>query len=109
MTVKLTHARVEKVVKACEKRLNDPHPTILNLEGVIGLMVFSFPGVEYGPLYYRSLDVAKTQGLKQNKGNFCGQILLNGTSSEDLKWWITNLPLSSKAISHGEADYHYPN
>jgi len=26
MTVKLTHARVEKVVKACEKLLNDAHP-----------------------------------------------------------------------------------
>lgn len=104
MTVKLTHARVEKVVKACEKLLNDSHPTILNLAEVIGLMVSSFPGVEYGPLYYRSLDIAKTEGLRQNKGNFSGHILLNDTSIEDLKWWITNLPLSSKAISHGEAD-----
>ena len=104
MTVKLTHARVEKVVKACEKLLNDSHPTILNLAEVIGLMVSSFPGVEYGPLYYRSLDMAKTDGLRQNKGNFSDQILLNDASSEDLRWWITNLPLSSKAISHGEAD-----
>ena len=35
--------------------------------------------------------MAKTEGLGQNKGNFSGQILLNDTSSEDLKWWITNL------------------
>ena len=35
--------------------------------------------------------MAKTEGLRQNNGNFSGQILLNDTSSEDLKWWITNL------------------
>ena len=35
--------------------------------------------------------MAKTEGLRQNKGNFSGQILLNDTSSEDFKWWITNL------------------
>ncbi|XP_068734410.1 uncharacterized protein [Montipora capricornis] len=104
MTVKLIHSSVEKAVKACEKLLNDSHPTILNLAEVIGLMVSSFPGVEYGPLYYRSLDMEKTEGLRQNKDNFSGKILLNDTAREDLKWWITNLPLSSKAISHGEAD-----
>ena len=59
MTVKLIHARIEKVVKACEKLLNDSHPTILNLAEVIGLVVSSFPGVEYGPLYYRSLTWKK--------------------------------------------------
>ena len=91
MTVKLIPARVEKVVKACEKLLNDSHPTILNLAEVIGLMVSSFPGEEYGPLYYRSLDMEKTEGLRQNKGNFSGKILLNDTSR------------GFEAISHGEA------
>ena len=51
-----------------------------------------------------ALTGKKTEGLRQKKGNFSGKILLNDTSREDLKWWITNLPLSSKAISHGEAD-----
>ena len=70
MTVKRTHARAEKVVKACEKLLNDSHPTILNLAEVIGLMASSFRGVEYGPLYYRSLDMEKTEGLRQKRQFF---------------------------------------
>ena len=43
MTVRLSHARVEKLVQACEKLLSNSHPTILHLVEVIGLMVSSFP------------------------------------------------------------------
>ena len=52
MTVRLSHARVERVVQACEKLLSNSHPTILHLAEVIWLMVSSFPAVEHGPLYY---------------------------------------------------------
>ena len=38
MTVRLSHARVEKVVQACEKLLSNSHPTILHLAEVIGLI-----------------------------------------------------------------------
>ena len=57
MTVRLSHARVEKVVQACEKLLSNSHPTTLHLAEVIWLMVSSFPAVEHGPLYYRSLAI----------------------------------------------------
>ena len=53
MMVRLSHARVEKVVQACEKLLSNSHPTILHLAEVIGLMVSSFPAGEHGPLHYR--------------------------------------------------------
>ena len=38
MTVRLSHARVERVVQACEKLLSNSHPTILHLAEVIGLI-----------------------------------------------------------------------
>ena len=69
MTVRLSNARVEKVVQACEKLLSNSQPTTLHLAEVIWLMVSSFPAVEHGPLYYRSLDIEKIESLRQTKGN----------------------------------------
>ena len=104
MTERLSYARVEKVVQACEKLLSYSHPTILHLAEVIGLMVSSFPDGEHGPLHYRSLDIEKMEGLRQTKGNFSSVISLPVNSREELQWWIANLLFSCKAISHGEAD-----
>ena len=104
VTVRLSHATVEKVVQACEKLLSNFHPTILHLAEVIWLMVSSFPAVEHGPLYYCSLDIEKIESLRQTKGNFSSEISLSVNSREELQWWIANLPFSCKAISHGEAD-----
>ena len=104
MTVRLSHARVERVVQACDKLLSNSHPTILHLAEVIWLMVSSFPAVEHGPLYYCSLDIEKIESLRQTKGNFSSEISLSVNSREELQWWIANLPFSCKAISHGEAD-----
>lgn len=64
MMVKFIYVRVEKVVKVCEKFLNDLYLIIFNLVEVIGFMVFSFFGVEYGFLYYCSFDMEKIEGLR---------------------------------------------
>ena len=53
---------------------------------------------------YTTVALTWAKSLGKIKANCSGKILLNDTSREDLKWWITNLPLSSKAISHAEAD-----
>jgi hypothetical protein len=92
MTVKHTNARVVKVVQACQRPLSKPHCIILNLAEVIGLMVSSFPGVEHGPLYYRSLESDKTEALRSNKGNFSALMSLSQTSIAELQWWVSNLP-----------------
>ena len=104
VSVRLSHARVEKVVQACEKLLSNSHPTILHLVEVIELMVSSFPAGEHGPLHYRSLDIKKIEGLRQTIGNFSGEIFLSVNSREELQWWIANQLFSCRAISHGEAD-----
>lgn len=103
MTVKLTPARVEKVMQACKQLISKSQLTIQKLAEVIGLMVSSFPGVEYGQLYYRNLDCDKTEALRGNKGNFLAVISLSENSKTELQWWIANLPTAHKRISQGEA------
>ncbi|XP_067040975.1 uncharacterized protein [Acropora muricata] len=58
---------------------------------MIGLMVASFPGVMYGPLYYRQLEIEKVVALKQNQGNFEASKILSDMARSDLHWWIENI------------------
>jgi len=74
------------------------------LAEVIGLIISSFSGVEYGPLHYRNLEWDKTRALKECKGNFSGTLSLSQGSKSDLRWWLCNLSSSFKLISHGEPD-----
>lgn len=45
-------------------------PTTQTVSEVTGPMGASFPGVMYGPLYYRQLEIENVAALKENKGNF---------------------------------------
>lgn len=70
MTVSLTPSEALKLKSKVIDLLDNQSPSIRTVSEVIGLMVAGFPGVMYGPLYYRQLEVEKVAALKQNKGNF---------------------------------------
>ena len=55
MTVKLTAEKAEKIKQFCIKILNSKKLRLDNLLN-IGNMTASFPGVMYGPLYYRQIE-----------------------------------------------------
>ena len=65
--------------------------SIQELAEVIGLLVSSFPGVLYGPLFYRHLQHAKTMALRQNKGNYQARIKLSQESLAELQWWWNSI------------------
>ena len=67
---------------------------------VIGLLVSSLPAVQYGPLYYRSLEIDKNTAL-QNNGNYEANMTLSSESVRDLSWWVTILPTACKNITMG--------
>ena len=64
-----------------------------------GYMVSSFPGVMFGPLYFRQLERDQTEALKCNKGVFYAF-----TISE---WWVMHVDSSYNAISHGEPTMYF--
>ncbi len=49
------------------KALKKPHLTVRELSQLIGSLVSSFPGVQYGPLHYRSLEALKLKCLRTAK------------------------------------------
>ena len=68
---------------------------------MIGLVIASSPGVTYGPLYYRQLEIEKVAALKQNQGNFEASMILSDMARSDLYWWIENITDTSNTAAHG--------
>ena len=106
MTVHLTDSRKQKLKNACLNLVNKETCTVQKVAEVIGLIVSSFPGVEHGPLHYRSLERDKSNALRENKGNFGSFMILSPSSRAELNWWIFNVDSSSNLISHGEPELH---
>ena len=65
-------------------------------------MTSSFPGVMYGLLHHKFLEMDKTQALKAHRGNFDKNMSLSNEATPDLKWWATALPTAYNLITHGD-------
>ena len=103
MTVALTGEKAVKVKEACQQLLQDKTITIREVAKVLGLLTSSLPGVLYGPLHYRPIEMDKTQALKSNQGNFDSIMVLSGEAVADLKWWINTVEETSKnQLSRGK-------
>ena len=71
MRITLTLQKIEKIVIACISLLNKSNRvSIRDVSRVTGLLVSSFLGVMFGPLYYRALEHDTVQALKLSRGNF---------------------------------------
>ena len=101
MTVCLTQEKQPKLRSACQKVIQMPSPTIRTVAQLLGLMTSSFPGVMYGPLYYRRLDMEKTRALSQSR-DFDSTMEISSLALQDIKWWIDNIHSSYYVISHGD-------
>ena len=101
MKVFLTTEKAEKVILACQQLLNKNAASIREVAQVIGLLVSSLPAVQYGPLYYRSLEIDKNTALQQNYGNYEATMTLSSESRDDISWWVTNLPTAFKHVTTG--------
>ena len=101
MTVRLTSTKNHKLVQMCQKFLQpNKNFTIRQVASLIGSLVSSFPGVEFGPLHYRALGADKDSYLRIHQGNFDALMCLSGAALEDLNWWVVHLPSANKNIYH---------
>ena len=94
MTVKLTPERALRLKTARLENLEATTPLIRDVARLSGLMTSSFPGVMYGALHYRALEMEKTCALKQNKGNF----------DRLIQWWIDSISEAYNPVNHGDPD-----
>ena len=86
MKIKLTPERALKLKTACQENLEATKALFRDVARLLGLMTSSFPGVMYGALHYRALEMEKTCALKQNKGNFDKPMTLSSEAKSDIQW-----------------------
>ena len=103
MTVRLTSEKALALKIDCQKFLKkSPGTIVIRALAQIGKLVSSFPGVLYGPLYYRHLERDKTTALAIAHGNFDARMTLSEHSALELQWWSAHVVDAFKPISHGE-------
>ena len=64
------------------------------VEKIIGYLVPSLPAVQFGALYYRSIERDKSMALKASKGDLKAKMSLSAKAQHELKWWIDNVDQS---------------
>ena len=100
MTVSLKPKKCETILAKCQHFLRSEAMSIRDVASLIGTLVSTFPGVDYRPLHYRTLERDKDMALKSANGNFDAVMSLSsGTSQLDLHWWVSSLPTTCRVIN----------
>jgi hypothetical protein len=85
MTVTLTPKKKAKLMRLCQKFLRpNTSFTIRQVVSLIGSLVSSFPGVEFGPLHYRHIEADKDYSLRMHQGNFDAEMSLSADSLDEI-------------------------
>ena len=79
-------------------------PTFREVAQVIGLIVSSFPGVQFGELHYRHLERNKILALQANKGDYDATMSLSKEARSELYWWVTHVTMAFKNIVQTNPD-----
>ena len=108
MTVSLTPEKIQCIKEECEKMRELTELPIWELASFLGLLVSSFPGVLYGPLFYRHLEIDKTTALRHTVSERqlqCSyEIITRKCFRDEIKWWYDSIPTAR--WSDKEAKYH---
>ena len=91
MSARLPAEKAEKLKMSCEQMGSQKSVTLKKLSRVIGLMVSSFQGVQYGQLFYRRLDNLKNKALKDSRGRYDVEVKLTSEVKEDIDWWVSHI------------------
>ena len=105
MTVRISGEKHVKLVNKIDYLLNSETFTIRNVASAVGSMISYLPGVQFGALFYRQIELEKIKALKENKGNFEGTMTLSQAAIEQLIWWKEQAMLYPAHIETKESKY----
>ena len=86
MRIYLTSEKMAYVTSICTKLLDASQVTIRDVAQALGYTVSSFPGVMFGPLYFRQLERDKTEAFECNNGVFDAFIIISDKARQELEW-----------------------
>ena len=91
MITYISDQKKQKIYEKCYIIPMKPKLTIREFASFIGTLTSSFPGNQFGPLYYRAMLKLKDKSLKYNKGNFNAVIKLSEDALYEIAWWKKNI------------------
>ena len=65
MTIRLTNEKAKEIKELCCKYVKNREITIREFAQIVGKLVAAEPGVEYAPIYIKSLEIEKDRKLKE--------------------------------------------
>ena len=74
---------------------------------VIGNVVSSSPGVEFGRLLYRNLERGKIYSLSANQGYYDALMQLSVAAKDELKWCSDNVGHGYRRIQHATYSHSF--
>ncbi|WAR19958.1 hypothetical protein MAR_001796 [Mya arenaria] len=98
MIVTLPSEKVEKIVQSCTDLQKQDRAKIRDVARVLGLLVSSFSAVEFGPLFYRTIECAKIQALQHHAGDYESMMSITESIKNELSWWSQNLSHQDRQI-----------
>lgn len=105
MTVRLTPDKISHLIALITNVLQRQCCTILQIAELVGKLVSTFPAVPHGKLFYRQLDIDKTDALRESHGDFSNLMHLSEQARFDLQWWCKHLPSSHTKIQSKNPDF----
>lgn len=105
MIDRVTEDEIRKTKEVLLSAIHNSHSVkVRGIARIIGYLISSFPGVKYGALYYRYLEMDKIRAVKQSKGDFDSLMSVSKKGVADMKWWLHNLDDSFNDICHLPVD-----
>ncbi|KAJ8032511.1 Amine sulfotransferase [Holothuria leucospilota] len=104
MIIRPKPERVSKSLDEIRKFKSKQRKTLRELAHIIGLLVSLFPGVQYGPLHYRNMEMLKVKLLKHHRGDYDAEIYVSENDLEELVWWQENLTTASHRFLEDDPD-----
>ena len=105
MTVSLNNTKIATIKSICTNILKKNTFKIREAAQLIGTLVSCSVGVEFGPLFYKQLEIEKNAALTQSKGNFDVNMQFSPLAINDIQWWLGNAQKFVKKVYHKNPDF----
>lgn len=98
MVISLPDEKKVKIRSLLDKFETKSHCKISEFAQLIGSLVSSSPGVEYGLLHCKSLESVKVKALRRASMNFELRMVIPDSVRPDLQWWAGSINRAERAI-----------
>ncbi|KAL7295988.1 hypothetical protein TKK_0010545 [Trichogramma kaykai] len=97
-SIYLTNEKREKIMALLNKMHKLQKCKILDIARLIGTLIAACPGVKYGWLHTKKLEMDQYLALKSSKGKYDKIMEISPRMEDDIFWWMQNISTAKNPI-----------